>query len=180
MEPAQNQNTVLTGVPRRPFALGTSSIIIRWGEIGLGRHLTAVPTQDVITGLEMLYVGYQVYSTAITLAKMSAVAFYERVFTRNNGKWWTWAIYFSYGWCLVVWLIVVFVDCLQCTPVEKAWVPTTPGHCVDIYKWWLAFGIMSITLDVWLLVLPMPLVWKLQLNTSRKLLLCGLFFCGYW
>lgn len=55
-----------------------------------------------------------------------------------------------------------------------------PGRCFDIPSWYLSSGVYDAVLDVAVLILPVPMVWKLQMKQGRKLLVLGLFVCGYW
>lgn len=43
----------------------------------------------------------------------------------------------------------------------------------------MTFGIITIILDFILLLLPVPIVWALQLPVKQRLAVCGLFFLGF-
>lgn len=43
----------------------------------------------------------------------------------------------------------------------------------------LSFSIITIFLDFALLLLPLPIVWKLQLSLKQRIAVCGLFFLGF-
>lgn len=53
-----------------------------------------------------------------------------------------------------------------CTPIQKYWRPEEPGHCIVLNKADYAYGSMNVGSDVLLFLLPLPMVW--QLNLSRK------------
>lgn len=66
----------------------------------------------------------------------------------------------------------------ECIPIHKAWDPLVPGHCIDLIELSLATGYMNIVTDVMVLLLPVPLVWQLQLATRLKFAVIGVFFTG--
>jgi hypothetical protein len=41
-------------------------------------------------------------------------------------------------------------------------------------------GLINPLLDITILLLPMPIVWKLRMNWKRKLLASSVFVLGYW
>ena len=43
----------------------------------------------------------------------------------------------------------------------------------------LSFGIITILLDFFLLLLPIPIVWTLQLARKQRIAVMGLFFLGF-
>ena len=82
---------------------------------------------------------------------------------------------------VTAWLLFGFLAAiLECTPIEKAWLPYTPGHCLDSYRYLVAFQIGHVVTDVLITFLPLPLIWGLHTGWSRKMVLTGTFFCGYW
>ena len=118
------------------------------------------------------------YNTALSLVKLSVLIFYVRIFrtveTYRVGFWV--AGFFIVGW----WIGIDLLAILSCIPVQKAWNPTIPGHCLDTQHNFLGATITNIIIDIVLLVLPMPMLWQLHIRTSRKVGLVGVFACGYW
>ena len=150
-----------------------------WTTKGLGQHASFVPAQDLALGPIYLYAGTFLYDIAITLPKFSAVFFYSRIFQVQSKvfKWTVWVLHAL----LAVWLLLAIPSTvLQCTPVQKAWVPSTPGHCVDSHRWLLGSAVSSVLNDIFILLAPLPLLWRLQMDTFRKVLLTGMFICAYW
>ncbi|KAH7310895.1 hypothetical protein B0I35DRAFT_489801 [Stachybotrys elegans] len=64
-------------------------------------------------------------------------------------------------------------------PIERAWIPTMPGRCLNTGTLWMGSGISSLIIDVFILMLPLPILWRLQMKTARKLQISGVFVCGY-
>lgn len=72
---------------------------------------------------------------------------------------------------------------LQCRPVRAAYAPPANGD----YKCFTAKTLMNIQLyqailmflvDVVIIVMPMPTIWKLQMPVQRRLVIMGLFALG--
>ena len=78
------------------------------------------------------------------------------------------------GWFISTLSAIIF----QCTPVEGAWNQPAAKHCINARAFFLGNGTASMIMDVLILCLPMPMVWRLQLNRKRKLALTGMFLLG--
>ncbi|RAO72916.1 uncharacterized protein BHQ10_008928 [Talaromyces amestolkiae] len=76
----------------------------------------------------------------------------------------------------------VIATIFQCVPVAGSWEKTLPAKCINNawFRWWWA-GYNTAT-DIWICLLPMPLLARLQLDTVRKvgvmlMFALGLFVC---
>ena len=49
------------------------------------------------------------------------------------------------------------------------------GHCIDMKTMLVSLGIVNVFADVFIIFMPLPLIWKLNLPTDRKLGLMGIF-----
>lgn len=76
---------------------------------------------------------------------------------------------------VVLALIPCIIVYVQCTPIEKLWNPSLPGHCWDpsilndITYFMTAYTIMT---DIALAAMPITAFWKLHMRTSTKIGLC--------
>ena len=144
--------------------------------LGLGRHIQQAPGKHSTISL-ILFVENFIYNTGLSLVKLSVLCFYGRVFRRVPA--YRVALYVT-GALLVGWLIAInFLALFTCIPVRKAWNPMLPGHCLASHKTFLGATISNIVLDFILLVLPIPMLWALHIQTSRKIALVGVFAAGY-
>lgn len=82
------------------------------------------------------------------------------------------------GFVIAYSLAQVFVDIFQCVPISSAWDPSKTGKCVSYGAFVLTMGIINIVTDVIMLVLPMPLLWKLRVSSPRKWMLMIMFSLG--
>ena len=125
----------------------------------------------------VLFVENFIYNTGISLVKISVLLFYSRVF--RNVRSYRIALYVV-GAILVGWWIAIdFLALFTCVPVQRAWQSNVPGHCLDQQKTFLGASISNVVADFILLVLPVPMLWNLQVSRSRKFALVGVFVAGY-
>lgn len=64
---------------------------------------------------------------------------------------------------------------LICRPFAKNWDPLLPGTCGSSTASFLADGIINIFMDLAIIVLPMPMIWQLQMSQQRKIALSVVF-----
>lgn len=77
---------------------------------------------------------------------------------------------------IINWLVVA----LQCLPIHSFWQPRmkAPYHCVNRVKYYIAQGSLNLFSDVVVFLMPIPLVWRLQLPRHRKVGLVLVFLLG--
>ncbi|CAF9935891.1 hypothetical protein IMSHALPRED_010381 [Imshaugia aleurites] len=79
------------------------------------------------------------------------------------------------AWGIATLLTSIF----QCSPVSALWnSDTTNKHCINLRKWLIGTNVPHIIIDFSILLLPMPLIWRLKLSTGRKITLSGVFLVG--
>lgn len=83
------------------------------------------------------------------------------------------------GLCTAYWIGCFFSYAFFCTPVKKSWYPEIPGHCGDSNMKYIAAASVDLVIDVIIIVLPMPILWGLQLPLARKIALMGVFALGF-
>lgn len=169
----------LTNPKNQPCVLATQSILLRWVTDGLGRHASQLTPEQMALTLKYVYVINYPYALGISLPKYSAILFYIRVLRLNSTRW---RINLYIGLSLVTaWVLFAILSTIfECTPVRKAWLPLTPGHCLNGYQWYLGSAISSVIIDFYIMLLPLPVLWTLHTGRSRKMVLTGFFFCAYW
>lgn len=74
---------------------------------------------------------------------------------------------------------VVLGACLICRPISYAVDKTIRGgHCGNLVAFEEYTAILTAILDVMVIVLPLPILWKLQMGTKRKIELTMVFGVG--
>lgn len=147
----------------------------RWRLVRIGFPETVVTILTLGIG-QIVYVGGVIYSFAIPLPKLVILLFYMRIFPNSRIKF---AIYsvaiFVIAWCPAVLLVNIF----QCNPIKFYWNKSIKGGtCIDILAYWRYSSVPIILSDIAILVIPLPMIWRLQMTTRRKLAVSGVFLTG--
>ena len=116
------------------------------------------------------------YKASINLSKCCILLLYLRLF--RIVRWFRWSC-----WALLVCVAVyctasVAATIFQCRPVIRAFDKSVPGTCIDMANFWFANAGFSIATDVIILLLPMPLVWRLEVPVAQKVALMAVFAVG--
>ncbi|KAI6082199.1 hypothetical protein F4821DRAFT_219273 [Hypoxylon rubiginosum] len=141
---------------------------------GLGKHVLFVTDARL---LQIYFISSEIiYSVIIVTIKWSILAFYQRIFPQH---WFRWALLgvavFMGAWMFTT----VFAISFQCIPIEYNWDTTIAGgHCINIGQLALVTSILNVLTDVAILVLPLPLVWRLNVTPKRRWGLIVLFALG--
>ncbi len=164
---------------RKPCVLAELSILLQWVSDGLGHHTSQLSPEETALGPKYLYAAIYFYDLGISLPKYSAILFYMRIF-RLNSTLYRINVWIALG-LVTAWILFAIPSTVfQCTPIRKAWMPLTPGHCISTYQWFLGSAISSVIIDFYIMLLPLPILWTLHTGRSRKIVLTGFFFCAYW
>lgn len=154
--------------------------MLYWVHIGFGRHL-----QDVLAGGTTLrqidiiiFIIDFLYNTGITLVKFSALFFYARIFQVSR----IFKIFLWITGALVVtwWIIVDVVVVCTCVSPQKQWDTSIKGQCLDDIALYISAAASNVVIDLVILILPLPMLGKLQVSLGRKFALAGAFVVAYW
>ncbi|KAL6836946.1 GPCR, PTH11-type [Trichoderma camerunense] len=143
---------------------------------GIGRHMWNVPIQDVTEMLKWFSIGSFIYLLLGGCVKLTFLFFYYRIFSETNKM----RYLVIFGIVLVVGFSVslFFGNVFSCIPVEKAWNPIVPGHCLNPVILPYVSGISSSVLDLYTLVLPVPVLVGLNMDLKRKVKVIAVFSIG--
>ena len=83
-------------------------------------------------------------------------------------------------WINALWYFInIFLNAFPCTPRAKIWDPLLPGHCSISYNVVDYIScIFNMVSDLFILVLPIMWVWKLQMPRKRKFGVSLIFASG--
>lgn len=132
----------------------------------------------------ILYIFENLYAPAIAMVKFSILLFYAPIFTEHTAKmptqiWFQRALYIMGAITLLWWISCQFIVIFECAPIHYFWnrKPVT-GHCLDVQIFFHSRAIPNIITDLVLLILPLPLIWRLRLPIEQKAALSGVFLLG--
>lgn len=88
----------------------------------------------------------------------------------------TWIVLIT---CGVGHILGVFLLIFQCRPVKKAWRPLISGTgCLPNEALFYGLAGVTISFDIIIFFLPIPLLMGLSINLRKRLVLCGVFLLG--
>ncbi|MCJ1242663.1 hypothetical protein MMC14_010672 [Varicellaria rhodocarpa] len=145
---------------------------------GVGRHQWDVPILNVVSIFRITSYIDILYGPLIFAAKLSILLQFKRIFVPRQKNVIYWCIYIIIWLNLLFYLIDTFVVAFACSPREKIWNPTIPGHCVNNNLNFVVTGICNIVSDFSILLLPLYSIWLLQLPFKKKLAVSAIFATG--
>lgn len=108
--------------------------------------------------------------------KMSFFFYYRRIFSPRTKKRFLidggiiFSTLFSIG--------LFFGGIFNCDPIAKIWNPRLPGHCLTVGPLSFLTGALNVITDIYILVLPIPFLWSLNMQYSRKIRIYAIFGIG--
>ncbi|KAH9884555.1 hypothetical protein F4778DRAFT_787663 [Xylariomycetidae sp. FL2044] len=142
---------------------------------GSGIHQEVLPVDEVISFMKNLYVYMLIWAVGVFSVKVGILLFYWRVFHTRAFR--IGALTVG-GFSVGIFLSNFFSFALQCSPVAKFFDHTVAGQCIDQHTFYLASAIINVLGDVAVLLLPLPVVWRLHTSRSKKWSLSFLFLLG--
>jgi hypothetical protein len=109
---------------------------------------------------------------AIQGIKLSILAFYLRLNPDNTFRY---VVLTVMAICGSLGVSVIFADVFQCSPVSKGWYYYLEGTCINQHLFFTSTAIINIVLDFVLFLLPLQLMWGLQMRRQQKYAVCGIF-----
>lgn len=161
------------------FFLAFSTMNLVGTKYGLGRHLWDLPAATAVESvkkvIQTLWICQVMYSTALTLAKLSIISSYHRLFPTTSLR----RTMYTLGlFIILVWICNIFTTIFQCSPVKGAWDYSIPAKCISVMKFYYFTTAFNILTDLLLCTLPLPLFWKLKLPFRERFIVSVLFMLG--
>ncbi|KAI1385873.1 uncharacterized protein F4822DRAFT_414361 [Hypoxylon trugodes] len=146
---------------------------------GLGAHLYDITDPDQLTQFwKMFYALTITYNTTLLFIKFTLFFQYYRLIQEipHYRVFYLTVMAVVGGWVVAQEFILIF----SCTPIHAYWDHDPTAKCLDgnITGWMNAVG--NIVTDIIILVLPIPVVWKLNLKKGRKWAVIGIFALGFF
>ncbi|KAL1604240.1 hypothetical protein SLS59_004034 [Nothophoma quercina] len=114
------------------------------------------------------------YYMSLGLTKTSILLQYHRVFPTRKFQVACWCV-FAVVVCYTIW--TVFSSIFACVPVHAFWTKER-ARCIDQFAMWFTNAAINITTDFAIIILPMPVIRRLQLGKRQKSALIGIFGVG--
>ncbi|RYP21171.1 hypothetical protein DL767_009317 [Monosporascus sp. MG133] len=152
------------------FSLVSGTLMITACSHGYGRHWRDLTPSEKYGAMKITY------KASINLTKTSILLLYLRIFT--GVRWFRWGCIFVMACIAMFCLATITATIFQCNPIEKAFNQTMKGHCINNGRFWYANASFNIFTDLIILIIPMPLVYGLQIPRVQKAGLVIVFALG--
>ncbi|CAF9926325.1 MAG: hypothetical protein HETSPECPRED_006305 [Heterodermia speciosa] len=174
--------TNILGMKRRTWTWRDTKVSSAASHSSLGHHTKVLPLAVLIDFYRHVYAFQVQYSLAMTLLKISVVSFQYRIFPVVPFR----RIVLACGaFVLAFGTASTLAFILACTPLSDFWLSLSGGlkselrgNCISIRKLLLINGGINTFTDIALLLLPLPILWRLRASRLQKLVLTGIFITG--
>lgn len=173
--PFNNVTTIIKVGPNHALHKQSVDSHPRSLSLSLSKALTSEGGGQII---QYVWLTEIMYMMTLGLTKIAILAFYLKVFPNEGFRrvcWTTAAV------CLCSFPAFSIFTIFYCTPVSytwEGWTGEVAGHCLSFNKFaWIQTSI-NIVLDTFILVLPLPLVWRLNMGRRKRVLLMLMFSVG--
>lgn len=156
------------------FALASTAL---WATLnGLGKHLNELNLDQLTIQVKLLLVSEFTYLVSTACIKLSMLCLYHRIYTTPTFRRWCHVLI-----ALNVGYIVSFIPLFltNCIPLSQYWDPKPTGWCRDTLISDNATVAVNLVLDVLVLALPLPVLWRLQMSVRDKLTVTSMFSLGF-
>lgn len=115
------------------------------------------------------------YNLGLNIVKISFLFQYRRIFPNDT-------LHNICRWGLIlipIWTVIqLILLSLTCSPLELI-VPSTHAWCLDTLPVWMTTSTVSLITDFAIFIIPLPLIWDLQIPRRQKVLVFGIFGLGF-
>ncbi|KAG0634514.1 hypothetical protein HOY80DRAFT_1140618 [Tuber brumale] len=148
---------------------------------GTGKHMSNVPKSWNVPARQLGYVAQIFYFACLGFCKASVVLFVIRLTTSRTTARVAWGL-LAFSSCFS--LAAVLVSIFSCVPVEYIWKSLTPegknmkAVCLDQRALQYTLPAINIFTDFFVWLLPLKMIWHVQLPRRQKNGLIGIFALG--
>ncbi|RGP71165.1 integral membrane pth11 [Fusarium sporotrichioides] len=142
----------------------------------MGANMTAAEIAKREFGSKCLLAGWNFYVTLIFCLKGVMLCLYSRM---TLGLWQRKFVIWTQVGTVIAYLSVIAAIWGHCTPVHKNWqVYPNPGDsCTLAVANYLTLVVFNVVTDVFIVSIPVPLLWAVKLSIKRKMLI-GVLLCS--
>lgn len=174
-------------IPALVLLAGMSACIITSVELGLDQYLRSNET-GFVAAAQSLWSFQLLLYPAHCLIKLSILFFYRRLFFSRHVHWMNAHQLFKAscvvtGFIIVIWAAAFFLlnilDCGNNVALNWAPLPIYIKSCPAGITLERAFAVSDLVIDLILLLLPMPTVWRGNLPRPRKIAVSAVLVLGF-
>ena len=147
---------------------------------GTGSHTKDLTPEGAVIALRAWWICEVLYSPIVFLIRSSVAVFLLSIAVKTSHKY---IIYINIGVIWVVSVVYFFILVVQCSPVSFFWMQAVgaKGSCIDskiVPAATIAYSVISAIGDWVLGLLPVAMLWNIQLNKRTKAIVSFLLSLG--
>ncbi|KAI1744596.1 hypothetical protein F4680DRAFT_443871 [Xylaria scruposa] len=147
-----------------------------WGIFnGLGKHITTLTPEQLTIQVKLLLICEFTYLLGVAFIKLSMLFLYHRIYTTPTFKRW---VYFVIVLDVIYIIAFIPIFLTNCIPLSQYWDPKPTGWCRDTVISDSATVAGNLLLDIFVLGLPLPVLWRLQMSVRDKITVTAMFSIG--
>lgn len=158
------------------LGMGCQSLLVyMWKNEIQGVHAWEIPLEHYNLYNLLIMCASVLYAPTQGFAKLSLLLFYRRL---APFQWFQVAIYIVMFVVVAYTLGIMFSLIFPCKPIASNWDTTISGECINKTGIYIATAVINIATDLALLILPIPILARLQIPGLEKAALIAMFGVG--
>lgn len=124
--------------------------------------------------LKISYAENLMVGPTLFFGKSTILLLYLRIFTANKKM--RYSVWSGLAWCFGLYWSYVPISAVYCSPrIGQTWSIYTVTNCPKLLLPALIQSALSIPLDLYIFILPIPIVLRLQMSLKRRMSILGIF-----
>ena len=148
------------------FIICYSALIGTATHHGMGQHVWTYTPELSKEYYYWLGVASEFYVLSLAGYKTALLLLYLQLFKVNNK--FRWACYITLFYTNGYLFCNFITEFLGCDPPARTYDKSIPGHCINTIAANIAYGVGHMSSDLIIAVLPLPMVWRLNLKTVKE------------
>ncbi|GAM89991.1 hypothetical protein ANO11243_080310 [Dothideomycetidae sp. 11243] len=144
-----------------------------------GHHIADIikstPQADIVTLAKFNVIAPILYPPAANVSRLAILVFYRRMLLKKTE--WI-ALHVMMVVLVLKASMVMILAGVSCRPFAYTWDKTIHGTCLDTDRLYQIELAINVACDVCLLLLPLPMIWALHVNTITKIGVLITFLTG--
>ncbi|KAI1090834.1 hypothetical protein F5B19DRAFT_484235 [Rostrohypoxylon terebratum] len=143
---------------------------------GAGYHTNTYTLEQFSIWAKISLICKVLYNLSVSSSRLSIILFYRRIFSVDDH----FLLFMRIMLFLIIgeFLVSVFGLIFSTNPVQGQFDPTIPHTTIHQIPFYIAAAVINFLIDAAVLVYAQVGVWKLQLDTKRRILLSVVFLIG--
>ncbi|KAI9687234.1 MAG: hypothetical protein M1822_002277 [Bathelium mastoideum] len=133
---------------------------------GMGQHVWTYTPELSAQYYYWLGVASEFYVLSLAGYKTALLLLYLQLFKVNNR--FRWACYITLFYTNGYLFCNFITEFLGCNPPAKTYNKELPGHCINTIAANISYGVGHMSSDLIIAILPLPMVWRLQLKSKKE------------